>query len=52
MSRRLHIDVFNAVLRDLSKQKKFAKRNFARQGKASAKPDGIVAYVEGDKSML
>ena len=32
--------------------KLFAKRNFARQGKASAKPDGIVTYVEGDKSML
>ena len=28
------------------------RRNFARQGKASAKPDGIAAYVEGDKSML
>ena len=30
----------------------FAKRNFARQGKASAKPEGVVTYVEGDKSML
>ncbi len=27
-------------------------RNCVRQGKASAKPDGIVTYVEGDKSML
>ena len=27
-------------------------RNFARQGKASAKPDGVVTYVEGDKSKL
>ena len=27
-------------------------RKFARQGKASAKPDGIVTYVEGDKSKL
>ena len=27
-------------------------RKFARQGKASAKPDGVVTYVEGDKSML
>ena len=27
-------------------------RNFARQGKASAKPDGIDNYVEGDKSPL
>ena len=29
-----------------------ARRNFERQGKASAKPDGIVTYVEGDKSKL
>ena len=27
------------------------RRNFERQGKPSAKPDGIVTYVEGDKSM-
>ena len=27
-------------------------RKFARQGKASAKPDGVVTYVEGDKSKL
>ena len=25
-------------------------RNFARQGKASAKPDGVVSYVEGFES--
>ena len=25
-------------------------RNFARQGKASAKPDGVVTYVEGFES--
>jgi hypothetical protein len=28
------------------------RRNCVRQGKASAKPDGVVTYVEGDKSML
>ncbi len=28
------------------------RRNFARQDKASAKPDGVVTYVEGDKSKL
>ena len=28
------------------------RRNFARQGKASAKPDGVVTYGEGDKSKL
>jgi len=28
------------------------KRNFARQGKASAKPDGVGGYVEGAKSTL
>ena len=27
-------------------------RNFARQGKASAKHDGVVTYVECDKSTL
>ena len=28
------------------------RRKFARQGKASAKPDGVGNYVEGDKSKL
>ena len=28
------------------------RRKFAKQGKASAKPDGVVTYVEGDKSKL
>ena len=28
------------------------RRNFERQGKASAKADGVVTYVEGDKPML
>ena len=31
--------------------KPLTKRNFERQGKASAKPEGIDNYVEGDKSM-
>ncbi len=36
----------------LYKTNLLVSRNFARQGKASAKPDGVVTYVEGDKSKL
>ena len=36
----------------LYKTNLLVSRNFARQGKASARPDGVVTHVEGDKSKL
>ena len=37
---------------DLIQRVMLVSRKFARQGKASAKPDGVVTYIEGDKSKL
>ena len=46
-----HINIASAKLM-LYKTIMLVSRKFARQGKASAKPDGVVTYVEGDKSKL
>jgi len=46
-----HINIVSPKLM-LYKTIMLVSRNFARQGKASAKPDGVVTYVEGDKSKL
>jgi len=46
-----HINIVSSMLM-LYKTIMLVSRKFSRQGKASAKPDGVVTYVEGDKSKL
>ena len=41
-----------ALLSNKASKTDFAKRNFARQGKASEEDEDIVTYVNSDESML